>query len=67
MGGVPTIEQWVKNPTAAAWVAAELRVQSPGQHSGLKDPVLPELWLGFNPWFRETCSGAVISAASLEC
>ena len=28
--------QWVKNPTAAASVAAEVWVQSPAQHSGLK-------------------------------
>ena len=38
--GVPTVAQRVKNPTAAAQVAAEAQVRSPGQHSGLKDPVL---------------------------
>ena len=32
--------QWVKNQTAAAQAAAEVRVQSPTQHSGLKDPAL---------------------------
>lgn len=42
---------WVKNPTAAAWVAAEVRVESRG-------PVLPQLQcqsqlqLGFNRWSR---------------
>ena len=25
--GVPTVEQWVKNPTTLAWVAAEAQVQ----------------------------------------
>ena len=33
--------QWVKNPTAAAWVSVEVRVGSPARCSGLKDPVLP--------------------------
>ena len=33
--------QWVKNLTVAAPVAAEVRVQSPAWHSGLKDPELP--------------------------
>ena len=28
--------QWVKNPTGAAQVAGEARVQSPAWHSGLK-------------------------------
>lgn len=27
--GVLAMEQWVKNPAAVAWVAAEVRVQSP--------------------------------------
>ena len=35
--------QWVKNPTAATQVSAEVKVQSPDGHSGLKDPVLPQL------------------------
>ena len=35
--------QWVKNPIAAARVAAETQVQSPARHSGLKDPVVPQL------------------------
>ena len=29
--------QWLKNVTAAAWVTAEVWVQSPAWHSGLKD------------------------------
>ena len=47
-----------KNPTAAAEVAEEVQAQSPAQHSGLKYPVLLQLWqsfqlrLGFNPWPR---------------
>ena len=36
MQGVPTVVQWVKNLTAASWVAVEVRVRSPAQHSGLK-------------------------------
>ena len=42
---------WVKNPTAVAWVAVEVWVQSPFQHNGLKDPVLHilQLWLEFSP------------------
>ena len=39
--------QGVKNPTAVAPVAVEVQV---GSHSGLKDPALPQLCLGFNPW-----------------
>ena len=48
--------QWVKNQTAAAWVSAEVQVQSLTWDSELKDPVLPQLWqrsqlqLRFNPW-----------------
>ena len=37
MLGVPAALQWVKNPTAAAWVTAQMQVQSPAQQSGLKD------------------------------
>ena len=36
--------QWVKNPTIAASVTAEVQVQSLAQHSEVKD-----LWLGFSP------------------
>ena len=49
----------VKDPAAAAQVAVEMRVQSLDQHSGLKDPVLPELWcrpqlqLRFSPWLED--------------
>ena len=39
--GVPTVAQWIKNLTAAAQVAVEAQVQSPAQHSGLKDPAWP--------------------------
>ena len=38
--------QWVKNLTAATWVAVEVWVQSLAQCNGLKDPAL---WFGFNP------------------
>lgn len=36
--------QWVKNPTAMAGVQFQARC------SRLKDPTLPQLWFGFNPW-----------------
>lgn len=36
--------QWVKNPTAAAWVAVEVRVWFLARHNGLKHPALPHLW-----------------------
>ena len=49
---VPAVVQWVKNPTAAARVAAEAQIQSPAQGSGLKDLSLPWLRLGLNPWPR---------------
>lgn len=42
--------QWVKNLTVVAQVIAEVQVQSPAQHSELKTPELPQLWLLFNPW-----------------
>ena len=48
--------QWVKNPTAMAWVAEELQVRSLASHSGLKDLALSQLWcrsmlrLRFDPW-----------------
>ena len=58
--GVPAMAQWVKNPTAAAQVAAEAQVQSPAQGSGLKDPALLQCRLqlqhGFNPQPRESAT-----------
>ena len=51
--GVPVVALWVKNPTAAAQVAAEVWVWSPAQHSGLRDPIYPQLWrFRFKPWPR---------------
>ena len=47
--------QWVKNPTAVAWIAAEARILSLTWRSGLKDPALPQpqhrlqLWVRFSP------------------
>ena len=40
---VPTVAQWVKNPTEMAWVAVGEEVQSLAHHNGLKDPVLLQL------------------------
>ena len=37
--------QWVKNPTAVAWVAAEPWIQSLAWPSGLKDPASLQLQL----------------------
>ena len=34
---VPMVSRWVKNLTAVAAVAMEVRVQSPTRHSGLKE------------------------------
>ena len=54
--GVPTLVQWVKNSAVEVQVLADVGVRSPTQHSGLKDPVLPQLWqksqlrIGFSPW-----------------
>ena len=52
--GVPTVVQWVKNPSAAAWVTAEMRVQSSActgvKESSSATAVL--LWLRFNSWLR---------------
>ena len=48
--------QWVKNLTAVARVAAEVRVQSLAWCSGEKDLAAlqlwrrSQLWLGFHPW-----------------
>ena len=48
--------QWVKNLTAAAWVATEMQVPSLALSSWLKDLELLQLWhrlhllLGFSPW-----------------
>ena len=50
--------QWVKNPTAVAWVALEVQVQSLDGRSGFKDLVLlqlqhrSKLCLGSSPWPR---------------
>ena len=50
---LPTVAQEVKNPTAASWVTVEAQFQSPGWHSGLKDPALLQPWLVFNPLAQE--------------
>ena len=50
--GVPAVAQWVKNLTAAAQVTVEVRVQSPAQHSELKDLVLLQQWCRMQLWLR---------------
>ena len=41
--------QGVKNLTAVAWVTVQAWVQPLAQHSGLKNPVLMQLWHRLNP------------------
>ena len=50
--GIPTVAQWVENPTAVAWVATEVQVQSPAHCSGLKDLALTQLWHRWQLWLR---------------
>ena len=40
---IPAVVPWVKNLTAVAPAAAETQVQSPAQHSSLKDLALQQL------------------------
>ena len=49
--GFPLWRSVVKNPTAAARLAGEVRVHSPASRE-LKDVTLLQLWLRFNPWPR---------------
>ena len=44
--------QCVKNPNAVAQVAAEVQIRSLTRYRGLKDLLLVQLQLGFNPWPR---------------
>ena len=49
--GVSAGVQWVKNLTAEAQVTVEAWIHRPlAQHSGLKNPVLSQLQIRFNPW-----------------
>ena len=50
--GVPSVAQWVTNPTAVTGVSAEVGVWSLAQCSGFQDPVLLQLWLRSQPWLR---------------
>ena len=38
--GIPSVDQWIRNPTAAALVTTDAWVQSPARYRGLKDLVL---------------------------
>jgi len=38
--GIPTVAQWVKNPTVVSRVAVEVQVQFPSLVQWVKDPVL---------------------------
>ena len=55
LSGIPTVAQWVKNPTAEARATVEVWVQALTRLSGLKDLALPQpwhklqLWFGFSP------------------
>ena len=49
---VPALAQCIKNPTAVVLVCRGAG-SIPGWGSGLKDPMMWQLWwLGFNPWLR---------------
>ena len=48
--GIPIAVEWVKNPTAASPVAAEVQVLSLARGTGLEDLVWPQLQLGFGSW-----------------
>ena len=50
--GVPAVTQWVKNLTAVARVAVEVRVQSLARGSWLKNVALLQRQLRFSPWAR---------------
>ena len=56
---------WLHHPTAVAQVSAEVRVQTPDGLSGLKNPVLPQLWHSlqlqrkFSHWLPYTVSAAI--------
>lgn len=45
----------VQEPTAAAWATAEAQVQTSTTGNELKDRVLPQLQLRFNPWPGSFC------------
>ena len=45
--GIPAVAQWVRNPTVAAWVAAEVGICTQLWPS-LKDPGLPQLGVGYS-------------------
>ena len=49
---------WVKNPAISAWVTGEAWVQFLAHCSGLKDPALVQLRLGFSPWPRNLANAA---------
>ena len=60
--------QWVKNPTAGAWVASEVWVQSLALCSLLKDPsqVTVEAWIQFLAWGLLYAGGTAIKKRERE-
>ena len=50
--GVPSGVQWVKSLTVVAQVTVKVWVPSLTECSGLKDPVLLQLWHRSQPWLR---------------
>lgn len=48
--GAPAVAQWVKDPTATAWVTIEAQVWSSAWCSGLKYLALPHLWCKLHLW-----------------
>ena len=52
--GVPTVAQWAKKPTAAAWVTMEAQAWSLAWQSGLKDPAEPQLQCRSQLWLIQS-------------
>ena len=44
--------QWVKKAIAVVCIAAEMQVQPQAWSSGLKDPLLPQLWCRLQLWLK---------------
>ena len=63
--GVPSVAQWVKTLTAAAWVNAEAQVWSLAQCSGLKDLALLQLQHRYDHMHRYDSCAALLNSVVL--
>ena len=62
--GAPVVRQWVKDPGCLRGGAGSI----PSPVQWVKDPVLPQVWLGFDPWPRNSicpCCGQKTKQNSL--